>query len=154
MSEPRIPDPALDASVDAFALLEQIVDARISRGLTTVVDTLGFDSERRARWLGLARAAGLPAVVVVFSTDATECWRRNALRDVRVPAPVLAGQLRRAGGIVDELAAEGWDVVVEVDSESPPAPASTADAPDLAPPERLPDLAGADDVLALAPLLK
>jgi alkanesulfonate monooxygenase SsuD/methylene tetrahydromethanopterin reductase-like flavin-dependent oxidoreductase (luciferase family)/predicted kinase len=126
----------LDASVDAFALLEQIVDARVSRGLTTVVDTLGLDSERRARWLGLARAAGLAAVAVVFSTDAAECRRRNALRDVPVPAPALAGQLRRAGGMVDELTSEGWDVVAQVDSESPPAPASAADAPDLAPPER------------------
>jgi alkanesulfonate monooxygenase SsuD/methylene tetrahydromethanopterin reductase-like flavin-dependent oxidoreductase (luciferase family)/predicted kinase len=108
----------LDASVDAFALLEQIVDARASRGLTTVVDTLGFDSERRARWLGLARTAGLPAVAVAFSTDAAECRRRNAERDVPVPAPALAGQLRRAARIVEELTAEGWDHVVQVEGEA------------------------------------
>ena len=31
----------LEASGDAFALLDQIVAARLRRGLTTVVDTLG-----------------------------------------------------------------------------------------------------------------
>jgi len=54
----------LDASVDAFAVLDQIVAARLRRGLTTVVDTLGFDADRRVRQLDLARLAGLPAVAV------------------------------------------------------------------------------------------
>ena len=40
----------LDASDDAFDLLERVVDARLGRGLTTVVDTLGTDDARRARW--------------------------------------------------------------------------------------------------------
>ncbi|MDQ4052394.1 MAG: ATP-binding protein, partial [Actinomycetota bacterium] len=60
----------LDASDDAFAILEQVVAARVRRGLTTVVDTLGFDAGRRGRWLSLARSAGLPAVVVAFDTGA------------------------------------------------------------------------------------
>ena len=46
----------LDASVEAFALLDQIVSARIRRSLTTVIDTLGLDRERRADYLRLARA--------------------------------------------------------------------------------------------------
>ena len=33
----------LDASADAFAVLETVVAARLGRGLTTVVDTLGLD---------------------------------------------------------------------------------------------------------------
>ena len=37
----------LDASGDAFALLETVVSARLGRRLTTVVDTLGFDVARR-----------------------------------------------------------------------------------------------------------
>ena len=58
----------LDASDDAFALLETIVSARLGRRLTTVVDTLGTDAERRLGWLALAREAGLPAVAVVLDT--------------------------------------------------------------------------------------
>jgi alkanesulfonate monooxygenase SsuD/methylene tetrahydromethanopterin reductase-like flavin-dependent oxidoreductase (luciferase family)/predicted kinase len=101
----------LDASVDAFDLLERIVAARLSRGLTTVVDTLGLDADRRRAWLTAARAAGLPAVAVVLDTPGDECRRRNALRDRPVPAAVLADQVRRARGIPDDLAAEGWDHV-------------------------------------------
>src|ERR1700730_14710534 len=37
----------LDASADAFALLDQIAAARAGRGLTTVIDTLGLDAARR-----------------------------------------------------------------------------------------------------------
>jgi predicted kinase len=47
----------LDASTDAFDLLERIVAARLSRGLTTVVDTLGLDADRRIAWRDAARAA-------------------------------------------------------------------------------------------------
>ena len=86
----------LDASTDAFDLLERIVAARLSRGLTTVVDTLGLDADRRLAWRDAARAAGLPAVVVLLDTPGEECRRRNARRDRPVPAPVLAEQLRRA----------------------------------------------------------
>ena len=40
----------LDASADAFAVLDQIVAARLRRGLTAVVDTLGLDARRRGYW--------------------------------------------------------------------------------------------------------
>src|SRR4029450_4426192 len=57
----------LDASVEAFALLDQIVSARIRRSLTTVIDTLGLDPERRGDYRRLAREAGLPAVLVIMN---------------------------------------------------------------------------------------
>ena len=37
----------LDASTDAFAVLDAVVAARVRRGLTTVIDTLGLDADRR-----------------------------------------------------------------------------------------------------------
>jgi alkanesulfonate monooxygenase SsuD/methylene tetrahydromethanopterin reductase-like flavin-dependent oxidoreductase (luciferase family)/predicted kinase len=101
----------LDASADAFDLLERIVAARLSRGLTTVVDTLGLDAERRRSWRDAARVAGLPAVVVLMDTPGEECHRRSALRDRPVPARVLAEQVRRVGGVREALDAEGWDRV-------------------------------------------
>jgi alkanesulfonate monooxygenase SsuD/methylene tetrahydromethanopterin reductase-like flavin-dependent oxidoreductase (luciferase family)/predicted kinase len=108
----------LDASADAFDLLERIVTARLSRRLTTVVDTLGLDAERRIAWRDAARAAGLPTAVVLFETPADECRRRNAERDRPVPAPVLAEQVRRAAAVRHALADEGWDHV-EVVPEGP-----------------------------------
>ncbi len=104
----------LDASVDAFALLEQIVAARTRRGLTTVVDTLGLDAARRRPWRELAQAAGLPGVVLLFGADAATCRRRNRARDRPVPAAVFEGQLQKMRTVRDEIAAEGWDAVVDV----------------------------------------
>ncbi len=119
----------LDASTDAFAVLETIVAARLGRGLTTVVDTLGLESTRRRAWLESARAAGLPAAVVLLDTPDAECRRRNGARDRPVPAPVLAGQLRSVRDARGSLAAEGWDVVVTIAADDiAPAP-----APEVAP---------------------
>ncbi len=101
----------LDASADAFALLDQIVAARLRRGLTTVVDTLGLDQARRLLQLELARRAGLPAVAVLFATPAAECKRRNRARARPVPAAVLDAQLRRMAAAAGEVAAEGWTVL-------------------------------------------
>jgi alkanesulfonate monooxygenase SsuD/methylene tetrahydromethanopterin reductase-like flavin-dependent oxidoreductase (luciferase family)/predicted kinase len=107
----------LDASGDAFTVLDVVVRARARRGLTVVVDTLGLDEARRLAWRGLAKQSGLPAVAVVFDTDPDLCRRRNAARDRPVPAPVLAAQLRSVTEVAPRLEAEGWDVVVRVPSE-------------------------------------
>ncbi|MBM7511118.1 putative kinase [Nocardioides cavernae] len=117
----------LDASTDAFAVLETIVAARLGRRLTTVVDTLGLEATKRRAWLDAARACGLPAVAVVLDTPDAECRRRNGARDRPVPAPVLAGQLRSVRDVRPLLDAEGWDLVVTVaadDAAPPPVPAA------------------------------
>ena len=102
----------LDASADAFALLDHIVAARAGRRLTTVIDTLGLEAGRRAGYLAVARRSGLPAVAVLFDTDPALCRERNRARGRPVPAVVLDAQLRRARAVGAELAAEGWDAVV------------------------------------------
>jgi alkanesulfonate monooxygenase SsuD/methylene tetrahydromethanopterin reductase-like flavin-dependent oxidoreductase (luciferase family)/predicted kinase len=107
----------LEASADAFAVLEAVVAARVGRRLTTVVDTLGLDRDRRRSWLAAARAAGLPAVAVVVTAPEAVCRRRNAGRDRPVPATVLTQQLRQAAQVVEVLAGEEWDAVVLVDTD-------------------------------------
>ena len=116
----------LDASTEAFALLDLIVGGRVRRGLTTVVDTLGLDDVRRTGWLDLARAHGLPAVVVAFDADPELCRRRNARRDRPVPARVLTQQLRTFRSLRPVLADQGWDRVLEVaGADVTPAPVMT-----------------------------
>ncbi|WP_432477969.1 LLM class flavin-dependent oxidoreductase [Nocardioides sp. GXQ0305] len=119
----------LDASADAFALLDTIVSARLGRGLTTVVDTLGLDAERRVAWRTAAAEAGLPAVVVLLATDEAVCRRRNAARDRPVPAPALARQLRSVRDARTALDLEGWDQVVRVEHESAPPEPPVAPTP-------------------------
>jgi predicted kinase len=137
----------LAASADAFRLLDQIAAARLGRGLTTVVDTLGLDPARRRAQRDLARQAGLPAVAVLLETSPAECRARNRARDRPVPATVLDGQLRRMAEIPAEVAAEGWDVVLAgpalgtaqpgLAAVNPPAAAAAAPAPpDQLPPHR------------------
>ena len=98
----------ITASTDAFELLEWIVAARLGRRLTTVIDTLGLDAQRRAAWLELARRNGIPCVAVVFDTPAAECRERNRNRAKRIPVDVLAAQLKSWRAVRDALPAEGF----------------------------------------------
>jgi alkanesulfonate monooxygenase SsuD/methylene tetrahydromethanopterin reductase-like flavin-dependent oxidoreductase (luciferase family)/predicted kinase len=123
----------LDASADAFTLLDQIVAARVRRGLTTVIDTLGLDPARRRGYAELARRQGLASVAVVFDTDPAECRRRNRGRDHAVPAAVLDGQLRRMRNAVADIPAEGWDLVLRAGSADPAHPADPAHSAHLEP---------------------
>ncbi len=100
------------ASADAFAVLEDIVRRRVGRRLTTVIDTLGLDRQRRTAWLSLARQQGLACVAVAFDTPAAECRARNRTRTKRIPADVLTSQLRAWARSRDALAAEGYDAVL------------------------------------------
>ncbi|HSM46107.1 MAG TPA: TIGR03560 family F420-dependent LLM class oxidoreductase [Acidimicrobiia bacterium] len=99
------------ASAVAFDLLERIVDERMRRGLTTVVDTLGFDDESRARWVSKAHAADMPAYAVVFDTPAGVCEERNENLDRPIPKTVLRKQLTRFRRVIDRLDDDGFDAV-------------------------------------------
>jgi len=96
----------IGASTDAFDLLDRIVERRLARRLTTVIDTLGMDAARRARWRDLAAANDLPCVTVAFDTPAAECRERNRNRVKRIPADVLTGQLRTWAKVRDTLEGE------------------------------------------------
>jgi F420-dependent oxidoreductase-like protein len=102
----------ITASTDAFALLDQIVAARLRRRLTTVIDTLGLDVDRRRAWLALARRHELPCVAVAFDTPAAQCRARNRNRPKRIPADALSAQLRSWRQNRELLAAEGFDAVL------------------------------------------
>jgi F420-dependent oxidoreductase-like protein len=109
------------ASADAFDLLERIVAARAARRLTTVVDTLGTDADRRGGWLALARRHGLHAVAVRFDVPAAVVRARNRDRVPAIPGAALTGQLRAAAALSEaDLLAEGFDGVVTTDGDDLP----------------------------------
>ncbi len=120
----------LDASADAFRLLDDILAARVRRGLTCVVDTLGLDAQRRRDYLALAKKHGLPALAIVFDVPDALAMQRNAQRERRVPARVLAAQLARAADVAGEVESEGWDQVVVVRSDAP-TPSGVATVPEI-----------------------
>jgi F420-dependent oxidoreductase-like protein len=100
------------ASDDAFQLLEAIVEQRVRRRLTTVVDTLGLDPDRRANWLALARRHRVATACVVFVATAAECRARNRARGKSIPPRVLSGQVRRVAEQRAAIDDEGFDAVL------------------------------------------
>ena len=90
----------LDATADAFDLLDRIVDARIGRGSPRWSTPSDWSRARRQSYLDRARAAGLPAVLVIVDTRAAPLPRAE-----RRPGPPGAGsRARRAieeGGRAD-----------------------------------------------------
>ncbi len=99
------------ASKTAFSILEQIVEERMGRKLTTVVDTLGFHAESRQRWVGLAHGAGLPAFAIVFDTPPAEVEARNSSRARAISKSVLGRQLSRFRAVRAELEEDGFDQI-------------------------------------------
>jgi len=111
----------IEASEDAFGLLEEIVQRRLSRRLSTVIDTLGLNTDRRRRWLGLAKQAGIPCVAVTFDVSAAQsrAWNRN--RSQRIPATALTTQLRAWREVKHLVSEEGFDLVIEAARHPAPA---------------------------------
>ena len=83
------------ASTDAFEVLDDVIARRLRRGLLTVVDSLGYDDERRRQWAELAGHHGRAAVAVFFDTAAKDCRARNKARPEPVPSKVVTSQLSR-----------------------------------------------------------
>jgi F420-dependent oxidoreductase-like protein len=99
------------ASRDAFEVLDLIVAKRLSRRLTTVIDSTGLEPKRRAAWRALAERHGMPAYAVFLDTPADVVRARNRARGSAVPAKVVASQLSAAEGIAEQLAGEGFEGV-------------------------------------------
>lgn len=99
------------AGADAFAVLNEVVARRLTRGLLTVIDSLGFDDDRRAAWTALAQQLGRPTVAVFFATPAKECRARNKARIDAVPSKVVTAQLARRDE-VEPLLADEFDTVL------------------------------------------
>jgi F420-dependent oxidoreductase-like protein len=96
------------ASRDAFEVLDLIVEKRLRRGLTTVIDSTGLDAKRRAAWRALAERHGVPAYAVLADAPEADVRARNRARAAPVPPKVVASQLREAAAVADTLAGEGF----------------------------------------------
>jgi F420-dependent oxidoreductase-like protein len=100
------------AGTAAFSILEQIVEERMRRRLTTVIDSLGFDRDNRRRWVGLAHDVGLPAFAIVFDTPRDQARARNTQRPRPIPKTVLDRQLSRFRAVQAEIDDDGFDRVI------------------------------------------
>jgi F420-dependent oxidoreductase-like protein len=99
------------ASKDAFEVLDLIVDKRLRRGLTTVVDSTALEADRRATYLSIAARRGLPAYAVLFDADERLCRARNRTRATPVPSKILTSQLRATASVGPVLREETFVAV-------------------------------------------
>lgn len=99
------------ASAAAFDLLNRIVTERLSRELTTVIDTMGLNAEDRRRWVAQTHDAGLSCHAILFDTAAELCEQRNDERTRPLPKSVLRKQLARFKTAAIEVETEDFDGV-------------------------------------------
>ena len=95
------------ASKDAFDILERIVDARLRRRFSTVIDSTGLEAKRRDAWVAIARRRGVPVHAVVFDIDDRTVRARNKQRPRAVPSSIVTSQLRAMAA----LQLDGFDGV-------------------------------------------
>jgi F420-dependent oxidoreductase-like protein len=105
----------LRASADAFELVDQIVERRLRRRLTTVIDSLGTDAARRERWRASAAQHGVPCVAVLFDVPAAQVRRQNRARPDRVPDAVVRSQLAGWASVMAQIATEPFHAVHRAD---------------------------------------
>jgi F420-dependent oxidoreductase-like protein len=101
----------LRASADAFAVLDDVVERRLKRRLTTVIDSLGTDAAKREQWRAIAARHALPCVAVVFDVPAAQLRRQNRGRVKRVPDDVVRRQLAEWPDVLAAVRAEPFAAV-------------------------------------------
>jgi protein phosphatase len=100
------------ATHDAFELLHLILQKRLHRHRTTVIDATNVHPMSRASLLAAAKQAEVPAVAIVFQLSEEVCQRRNRQRSYRqVPIDVIQTQLAMLSESIASLPSEGFAAI-------------------------------------------
>ncbi|AGP57366.1 AAA family ATPase [Streptomyces rapamycinicus] len=115
-------DNAADQSATPTAAQIQnlLLEARLARGLTTVVDSTNVLPHVRAGLLAHARYYQRPAVAILFELPLAICQARNAARTRQVPQDVVR-ELHQTTPTAEQLAIEGFTDIRTVDLAQTPA---------------------------------
>lgn len=107
------------ATLSAATILHAVLEARLARKHTTVIDATNTEAHIRAGLLDVARSYGVPTVALLVPTPAPKCVSRQADRDPgrAVPEGVVLRQHAEVVAAFPGLrAAEGFDHVVFADT--------------------------------------
>ncbi len=102
------------AGTAAFEVLDLVVDHRLRRRLTTVIDSTALEAGRRRVYVEIARRRGIPIVAAVLDVAEREVRRRNRDRRDPIPSAALTTQLRTFTATLEGIASEGFDAVISV----------------------------------------
>jgi protein phosphatase len=106
-------DPAdQSASAEAFRILNLIVNGRLSRRLTTVIDATSLLAANRTRYRAAAARHGVPVVAIAFDLAPHTYQARNQGRFGRVvESDVLERQIEQMARAMATLRSEGYAAV-------------------------------------------
>ncbi|WP_460074079.1 AAA family ATPase [Streptomyces sp. YKOK-I1] len=106
------------ATADAVDAMHLIVDRRMARGRTTVVDATSVHAKDRAPLVGLARRHARPVIALVVTTPLDVCIERQQARPANrtVPDGTVTAQHQAMTGSLATLDTEGFTDVVFADS--------------------------------------
>jgi predicted kinase len=98
-----------DSSAEAFHILSLIVNGRLKRRLTTVIDATNLRAANRKGYMRIAARYGVPALAVAFDLEIAEYHARNAARPDRlVDDFVVEDQAARMTDVLANLREEGY----------------------------------------------
>lgn len=107
-----------DASAEAFQIVSLMVNGRLRRRLTTVIDATNLRAANRNRYARLAARYGVPAVAVAFDLSIIEYQRRNEARPDRLVEDfVVDDQAARMTDVLAELRDEGYGSVYVITAD-------------------------------------
>lgn len=69
-----------DANPEVFSIMRSMVQTRLKRGLTVVVDACNPTDADRGDWVEIARELGAPVKVLILDTPLEVCLKENAVR--------------------------------------------------------------------------
>lgn len=100
------------ASADAFRILALVLNGRLRRRLTAVVDATNLRARNRRQLVSLAARHAVPVVAVVFDFADDVYFANNARRpDRRVKDSVVADQIELLRQAIVDLPGEGYAAV-------------------------------------------
>ncbi|MGP3990873.1 AAA family ATPase [Streptomyces sp. 3N207] len=107
-----------DATADAVAALHTVLEARLARNKTTVIDATNTEARVRTSLVQAAWRHDVPAVAFLVPTPADVCVARQADRtpDRAVPENVVRAQHAEAVASFPNLRSEGFAHVVFADN--------------------------------------
>ena len=109
------------ASREAFRLLSIIVNGRLSRRLTTVIDATNLRAVDRRRYQQQAAQNGLPTIAIAFDLAPDAYHARNSARADRVvDAQVVDDQAARMADVLADLPGEGYAALYVISAEQRP----------------------------------
>ena len=106
-------DPAdQSASAEAFRILALLVEGRLKRRLTTVVEATSLRAANRARYRAIAARHGIPVIAIAFDLAEPTYHGRNRSRPNRVvEAEVIDRQVELMQHALAALPREGYSAL-------------------------------------------